>query len=64
MKNHNILLYIDDEIIIDWMIRADKVLELSYLVEPYAFDKEEAKNIFCENIKIIQKMFYINLKIM
>lgn len=42
--NHNILLYIDDEIIIDWMIHADKVLELSYLVEPYVFDKE--KNIY------------------
>lgn len=42
--NHNILLYINDEIVIDWMIRTDKVLELSYLVEPYVFDEE--KNIY------------------
>ncbi len=36
--NDNILKYIDDDKIIEWVEANKKVLEISYLIEPYVFD--------------------------
>lgn len=62
--NHNVLSYIEDSKLIEWIKENKRIQELSYIMEPYVFDKEKGYYVWSELGKYIIENYYNNNVVM
>ena len=62
--NPNVLSYIEDSKLIEWIKENKRIQELSYIMEPYVFDKEKGYYVWSELGKYVIENYYNNNVVM